>query len=132
MGPLAARGAGIAAGHRGGDAGLVEEDQFLGFDLPDLVAEDGSLRLDVGAVLLAGAKGLFLRHSPSRRRVRHSVGRLTLVPPRAASSSPYSSSVRSLRSATSARRIASPAASIPRARPPLCGLAQRRASVRAC
>jgi hypothetical protein len=132
MCPLAARGTGITAGHCGGDAGLVEEDQLLRLELPNLLAEGGPLRLDIGAISLAGTQGLFLRRNPSRRRVRHSVGRLTCVPPRSASNSLYSSSVQSLRSATSARRMVSPAASIPRPRPPLCGLAQRRSSVRAC
>src|SRR5215210_4570627 len=130
--PLVARRAGIKAGHRRGDAGLVDKDQVLGVDLPDLLAEDRPLLLDVGAILLAGVERLFLRHNPSRRRVRHSVGRLVRGRPvRSAKRSAYSSSVPSFRSLTSARKIASPAVSIPGARPPACGLAQRRPSARA-
>jgi len=53
--PLAARGTGVAAGHCGGDAGLVDKDQLLGVELSDPLAEDRPLRLDIGAVLLAGA-----------------------------------------------------------------------------
>src|SRR4051794_34523960 len=125
--------AGIERGHRRGNAALVEEDQVLGVELPHPFAEDRPLRLDVGAIALAGAQRLFLCHSPSRRGARHRVGRLTGGPPlRTASSSLYSSSVRSFRSATRARKIASPAVPIPRARPPPCGLAQRRPYARAC
>ena len=51
----AARGTGIAAGHCRGDAGLVDKDQLFGIKLPDLLAEDSPLRLDIGAILLAGA-----------------------------------------------------------------------------
>ena len=51
---LAARGTGIEAGHCRGDAGLVDKDQRLGVKLPDLLAEDGSLRLNVGAIPFAG------------------------------------------------------------------------------
>jgi hypothetical protein len=36
-------------------AGLVDKDQLFGVKLPDLLAENGLLRLDVGAILLAGA-----------------------------------------------------------------------------
>src|SRR5215210_3763900 len=130
--PLVARRAGIKAGHRRGDAGLVDKDQVLGVNLPDPFAKDRPLLLDVGAILLAGVERLFLPHSPSRRRARHSVGRLTRARPvRSAKRSAYSSSVRSFRSTTSARKIASPARSIPGARPPPCGLAQRRPSARA-
>jgi hypothetical protein len=43
----------------GGDAGLVEEDQLLGIELPDPLAEDRPLRLDVGTIVLAGAQRLF-------------------------------------------------------------------------
>ena len=131
--PLVARRAGVEAGHCRGDAGLVDKDQVLGLDLPDSLAKYRPFLLDVGAVLLAGAPRLFLRHNPNRRRARHSVGRLTRGRPvRAANCSLYSSSVRSFRSLTSARKIASPAASIPSVRPPACGLAQRRPSARAC
>src|SRR5215210_5677741 len=104
--PLVARRAGIKAGHRRGDAGLVNKDQVLGVDLPDPFAKDRPLLLDVGAILLAGAQRLFLRQSSSRRRARHSVGRLTGVRPvRSAKRSAYSSSVRSFRSLTSVRKI---------------------------
>src|SRR4051812_43919215 len=58
--PLAAPRAGIERGHRGGNAALVEEDQVLGVELPHPSAEDRPLRLDVGAIALAGAQHLFL------------------------------------------------------------------------
>ena len=100
-------------------------------DLPDPLAKDRPLLLHVGAILLAGAQRLLLHQSPSRRRVRHGVGRLTGGRPvRSAKRSAYSSSVRSFRSATSARNSASPAGSIPSARPPACGLAHRPPSAR--
>src|SRR6185503_4954944 len=57
--PLVARRAGVEAGHRRGDAGLVDKDQLLGVDLPDPLAKHRPFLLDVGAVLLAGAKRLF-------------------------------------------------------------------------
>src|SRR4051812_9135756 len=51
--------AGIERGHRRGNAALVEEDQVLGVELPHPFAEDRPLRLDVGALALAGAQRLF-------------------------------------------------------------------------
>jgi hypothetical protein len=36
-------------------ADLVDKDQVLGRDLPDLLAKDRPLLLDVGTILLAGA-----------------------------------------------------------------------------
>src|SRR3954469_16067129 len=107
--PLVARRAGGEAGHPRGEAGLVDKDQVLGLDLPDPLAKDRPFLLDVGAILLTGAQRLFLRQSPSRRRVRHSVGRLTRGRPvRSAKPCAYSASVQSFRSLTSARKIASP------------------------
>jgi hypothetical protein len=71
--PLASRRAGIEAGHRGGNAALVDKDQLLWVDPPDPRATDRPFLLDVGAIRRAAS---FLRHSPSRCGARHSVGRL--------------------------------------------------------
>ena len=57
--PLATRGARVAAGHRCGDAGLVNKNQVLGVELPYPLAEDRALRLDIGPIPLAGAQRLF-------------------------------------------------------------------------
>jgi hypothetical protein len=129
---LAAPRPGIETGHRRGDAGLVEKDQALGVELPDPLAEDRPLRLDVGAIPFAGAQRLFAPQSEPPQGAAQGWPADLRPPVRSANCSLYSSRVRSFRSLTNAGRIASPAVSIPRARPPPGGLAQRRPSVRAC
>ena len=58
---LAARGAAVGARHVGLRPGLVDEDQALGIEV-GLGVEPGLPPLqDVGAILLAGVRGLFLR-----------------------------------------------------------------------
>ena len=70
---LAARGAAVGAGHVGRRPGLVDEDQALGIEI-GLALEPGLAPLqDVGAVLLAGVRGLFLRVIRWRAKKRCSV-----------------------------------------------------------
>jgi hypothetical protein len=58
---LAAQAAAVAAGHVGLRPGLVDEDQPRGVEV-DLAVEPGPPPpQDVGAVLFAGVRGLFLR-----------------------------------------------------------------------
>ena len=66
--PLAAWGAPVRAGHLGGGAGLVDEDQALGIEI-ELAVEPCLPRLaDVGAVLLGSVRGLFSRVTAWRRK----------------------------------------------------------------
>jgi hypothetical protein len=50
----------VAAGHLGGGAGLVDEDQALGIKVGLGVEPSLTLAQDVGAVLLGRMPGLFL------------------------------------------------------------------------
>jgi hypothetical protein len=74
MGPsrVPAHRAGIEAGHRRGDAALVEKDQVLGVELPDPLAEDRPLLLEVVTILLAGAQRLF--YATTRAAARRGTG----------------------------------------------------------
>ena len=65
---LTARSAPVSARHLGGGTGLVDEDQALGIEI-ELALEPVLPRLaDVGAILLRGVRGLFLRVMPWRRK----------------------------------------------------------------
>ena len=71
--PLAPRAASVAARHVGRGPGLVDEHQALGIEV-ELTLEPGlALAQDVGAVLLAGVGGLFLRVMAWRLKKRCSV-----------------------------------------------------------
>ena len=69
--PLAFLSAAAQAGHVGRRAGLVDEDEFVGIDEGLRRAPDTSPGGDVRAVLLGGAKGLFLNDSPRRSTADH-------------------------------------------------------------
>ena len=60
--------ASVTPGHVGGSPGLVDEDQPLGIEVEPAL-EPGFARLqDVGAILLLGVGGLFLRVILWRRK----------------------------------------------------------------
>jgi hypothetical protein len=70
-----ARGAArVEAGHRCGNAGLVDEDQVLWIDLPDPLAKDRPFLLDVGAILLAGARSFCAKARAAAKRGMASAG----------------------------------------------------------
>jgi hypothetical protein len=70
---LAARGAAVGSGHVGLGPGLVDEDQPRGVEV-GLALEPGLAPLqDVGPILLAGMRGLFLRVIRRRAKKRWSV-----------------------------------------------------------
>src|SRR4051812_405694 len=129
-GPLAPRRAGMAAGHVGRDAALVEEDQPGGIDRAGVLAVGGTLLHHVLAVPLAGPQGLFLRASPRRSSALRTIGPGTARPARAVNAPAYSGRVAALAAATSPSGTVSPSASIPRDRPRACGSARRRSSSR--
>ena len=71
--PLAARATAVATGHVGAGPTLVDEHQPVGFEV-DLTLEPGPAPAQhIGAVLLGGMRGLFLRVSRRRAKKRHSV-----------------------------------------------------------
>ena len=70
---LSARTPSMAARHLGRCPGLIHEHEPLGVEI-ELAIEPGLAPLqDVGPVLLAGVRGLFLRVQPRRWKNRHSV-----------------------------------------------------------
>ena len=58
--PLAAQGPPIEPGHLGGGCSLVDEHQLLWGEVGLALEPCLALRQDVGAILLAGMRGLFL------------------------------------------------------------------------
>ena len=70
--PFAFLSAAAQTGHVGRRAGLINEDEFGGIEF-ELVLEPGLAPLqDIGAILLAGVRGLFLRVILWRSRNRQS------------------------------------------------------------
>jgi hypothetical protein len=103
--PLAAPTAPVAARHVGGSPCLVDEDQPLGIEIELILEPLFATRQDIGAILLEGVRGLFLRVILWRLRKRR------IVPspktrPCAASWRRNSSSVMSVVSSSIARIVA--------------------------
>ena len=78
--PLAARGPPIEPGHLGGGCSLVDEHQLLRVEVGLALEPCLALRQDVGAILLAGMRGLFLSVIRRRAKKRHSVAMPAPIP----------------------------------------------------
>lgn len=78
--PLATRGPAVAAGHLGGRAGLINEDQPFGIEV-ELAVEPGlSPDQDVGTALFVRVCRLFLSVIRRRPKNRHRLDWLVATP----------------------------------------------------
>jgi hypothetical protein len=71
--PLSARGTAVGAGHIGGSPGFIDEDKPCRLEIRLGFEPIPTARQDVGAVLLGGVRGLFLRVIRCRLKKRRSV-----------------------------------------------------------
>lgn len=90
-------------GHPGGRPGLVDEDQALGVEIGLRVEPSPAPRGDVGPLLLAGVRGLFLTVMACRSRQRQTVLGANEVPWSRRSMSASSTSVMSTWASIAAR-----------------------------
>src|SRR5690606_260538 len=95
------RSATVRDRHRDVASGLINENEVVRIYAGDFFEERPPLFLDVGAILLGGAKGLFFRVTPARRRARPRLDALSSPPYRSTHALHSSGSVRSGFSATS-------------------------------
>jgi len=93
--PLALRGAAPQAGHVGGNARLIDEDQPFGVEIELALEPRLALLEDVRPVLLGCMGGLFLTVRPQRSRNVQTVPTLAWMPRSAASRSCISTMVMS-------------------------------------